>query len=177
MKSSSSISSRPLKVRRNGTVASPTPTVPISSDSTSVTDTPACSSIRARAAAAIQPEVPPPTITTFRIGPQRGDLVSGTLISDSQRRSFHSRATVSDRLSEWLRACELNQLTIAWKRTAGEVRLAPDLRKGRACFIVIPERTGARTQICLVPHAEEHVLFFCFRVFFVVLIDIFVFGW
>src|SRR3546814_1539148 len=44
-------------------VASPTPTVPISSLSTSRIDRP--SIVRDSAAAAIQPAVPPPTITTF----------------------------------------------------------------------------------------------------------------
>src|SRR5512138_1286288 len=47
-----------------GTVDSPTPMVPISSDSTSVicSSSPSCC---ARAAAATHPAVPPPAITTF----------------------------------------------------------------------------------------------------------------
>src|SRR3982751_1616492 len=52
------------KIRTVGNVASPTPTVPISSDSTSVMSTsePICCE---SAAATHQPEVPPPAITTF----------------------------------------------------------------------------------------------------------------
>jgi hypothetical protein len=48
-------------------VASPTPTVPISSDSTRVIESERRSSSRASAAAAIQPAVPPPTITISRM--------------------------------------------------------------------------------------------------------------
>ena len=53
-----------LRVMIGGIVASPTPTVPISSDSISVTFTPAPIR-RLITAAEIQPAVPPPTITTF----------------------------------------------------------------------------------------------------------------
>src|SRR5437762_6691333 len=58
----SSISSARLNASRCGTVDSPTPTVPISSDSTSrmAHSRP---SVLARAAAAIQPALPPPTMT------------------------------------------------------------------------------------------------------------------
>src|SRR5271154_4454125 len=67
MKSTSSISSSLLKNDRCGTVASPTPTVPISSDSMS-------RMLRrppktfASAEAVIHPAVPPPTMVTDRIG-------------------------------------------------------------------------------------------------------------
>jgi hypothetical protein len=50
-----------------GIVDSPTPTVPIASDSTSVTAT-VRPIVRAIAAAAIQPAVPPPAMTTRWIG-------------------------------------------------------------------------------------------------------------
>jgi hypothetical protein len=67
MNSASSSPIRLLKSRIGGTVASPTPTMPMSSDSTRVTR--ACGpSVRCRAAAAIQPAVPPPTIRMRRIG-------------------------------------------------------------------------------------------------------------
>jgi hypothetical protein len=79
-KSSSWIPSRPLNVRIAGMVASPTPTVPISSDSIRVTDTPACSIMRASAAAHIQPEVPPPAMTIFLMGPEREDVKCMLLI-------------------------------------------------------------------------------------------------
>ena len=48
-----------------GIVASPTPTMPISSDSTSSILRPVSPMILEIAAAAIHPAVPPPTITTF----------------------------------------------------------------------------------------------------------------
>src|ERR1700741_2602439 len=60
--STSSMRSESLKARRCGTVASPTPTVPMSSDSMSWIET-GNSSVRASAAAAIQPADPPPTRT------------------------------------------------------------------------------------------------------------------
>ena len=50
-----------------GIVASPTPTVPISSDSIKVTVQFSVPITRPRAAAVIQPEVPPPTTTKFLI--------------------------------------------------------------------------------------------------------------
>src|SRR5437868_1759833 len=60
--SPSSMRSVSLNMRRCGTVASPTPTVPMSSDSISVIET-GNSMVCDKAAAAIQPAVPPPTIT------------------------------------------------------------------------------------------------------------------
>src|SRR3954451_9908169 len=51
-----------LNKAMEGIVASPTPTMPISSDSTSVTDIPGRQK-RPSAAAVIQPAVPPPTTT------------------------------------------------------------------------------------------------------------------
>src|SRR5687767_12493728 len=56
-----------LKWRIGGIVASPTPTVPISSDSTSVIECVWVPATLAKAAAAIQPAVPPPTMTKLRI--------------------------------------------------------------------------------------------------------------
>jgi hypothetical protein len=67
-----------LNCRIGGMVASPTPTVPIASDSTSAISTWRDSKVRASAAAAIQPAVPPPTIAIFRIA----DPFIRSLLSD-----------------------------------------------------------------------------------------------
>src|SRR5210317_1566424 len=64
--SASSIFSRRCSVLKGGIVASPTPTVPMASDSTSTTLRLAPIS-RAIDAAAVHPAVPPPTTTTFCI--------------------------------------------------------------------------------------------------------------
>mgnify|MGYP003694258891 CR=1 FL=1 len=65
-----------------GTVASPTPIVPIADDSTSVIETPRRCSRWASDAAVIHPAVPPPTMTTERDG---ADCASGFLVSNSRQ--------------------------------------------------------------------------------------------
>lgn len=66
MNAASSMPSSRLKLMSGGMVDSPTPTVPIASDSTSVTST-ARPMVRAIAAAAIHPAVPPPATTMRRM--------------------------------------------------------------------------------------------------------------
>src|SRR6185312_6407727 len=66
-KSFSSTPSMALNCRIGGTVASPTPTVPISGDSITVIAQ-VCFSTRESAAAAIHPAVPPPRIAMRRMG-------------------------------------------------------------------------------------------------------------
>ena len=68
MNSRSSMPSRLWKVVIGGTVDSPTPTVPISSDSTSVMSS-SCPNCFDSAIAATHPAVPPPAMTTFFTGP------------------------------------------------------------------------------------------------------------
>src|SRR5437016_12451374 len=63
--SASSTPSARLRVRICGSVASPTPTMPISSDSISRTDARPGGMKDASTAAVVQPAVPPPRITTL----------------------------------------------------------------------------------------------------------------
>src|SRR6187551_3597255 len=65
MNSASSRPSMRLKLMMSGMVASPTPIVPISSDSTSVIETSFGSSRLESAAAVIHPADPPPAMTIF----------------------------------------------------------------------------------------------------------------
>src|SRR3954466_12737498 len=67
MNSCSLTSSSRWKLTSGGIVASPTPTVPISSDSMSLMSS-TLPSVREIAAATIQPAVPPPAMTILRTG-------------------------------------------------------------------------------------------------------------
>jgi hypothetical protein len=89
IKSRSSISRKRWKVRIVGIVASPTPTVPISSDSISTMSSkgPRCFD---SAAAATQPAVPPPAITTRLIvcvSARGGAAVIGSTFAANARAS------------------------------------------------------------------------------------------
>src|SRR5690348_15765905 len=87
--SASSIPSELLNIAIEGIVASPTPTIPISSDSISVTENRGTQK-RASAAAAIHPAVPPPTTTIRRETRSLIRRLSGNPAASMRRRSRHS---------------------------------------------------------------------------------------
>src|SRR5581483_4195752 len=138
----------PLKFRMDGMVASPTPTVPISSDSINVTETPACSIRRARIAADIHPAVPPPTMTTLLTGPARPASVA--LISGAV--SCHAG------LPEGADPGGVEKLAVGRQHTACEIGLPPDLRERLTGLVVEAQHSGPGPQISAVPHPIQHVL-------------------
>src|SRR5271163_2728081 len=114
MKSFSSMPSRALKARMGGIVASPTPIVPISGDSIRVIFTKRSFRVWDRAAAAIHPALPPPTMMMPRM-----------------RLSESARGFISGRTSFYER---FHRVVFAGKKTIGDELKWPRIHVGLSSF-------------------------------------------
>src|SRR5689334_17566067 len=161
IRSFSSSPRRECQVRMCGMVASPTPTVPISSDSTSRMRTPFRSAF-ARPAAVIHPAVPPPTMTTDSMGPSDMEespfLHECALAWHSLRRLMYGRAHSAQPLTSEVRVHELRARIDALRPQVLTDEHREPARLSERLLVVQDDASPAREQVDLALERRRQAL-------------------